>query len=107
MPALTASGRRCYTLAGVQRLVRDILDKAAGRTVPVRFAVTREASGDVAELGRQHYYDHGCTIVVSLGTAPDGQTFLVEMENNTGAQAPDNGHGPIPGSAYQPTLTRR
>jgi hypothetical protein len=108
MPVLSAGVGRCYTLTGAQRLVRDILDKAAGRTTPARFAVVRAPSDAQAMLGPQlrHYYDRGCTIVVGLGTTPDGQTFLVKLENNAAAQAPDNGNGPIPDSAYKPALTR-
>ncbi|MGH2865578.1 MAG: hypothetical protein ACRDJX_10080 [Solirubrobacteraceae bacterium] len=111
-PAIDASGNQCYTLAGAQQLVRDMLDKTAGRTVPVEFAVTKEepytttmggsGRGPTAH-GRQHYYDQGCTIVSSVGTAPDGQTFLVLLQNNAGPLIP-NGQPPR-ASAYQSNLT--
>ncbi len=92
-PTIDASGEQCYTLSGAQQLVRDMLDKAAGRTVPVKFAVTKEqpgstamdGDGSAATDGRQQQYNQGCTIVSGLGTASDGQTFLVLLQNNAGA----------------------
>jgi hypothetical protein len=111
-PTMDASGNQCYALSGAQQLVRDMLDKAAGRTVPVEFAVTKEApnttlmggSGRGAYAdGRQTYYDQGCTVVSGLGTASDGQTFLVTLQNNAGTLIPDN--APPPASAYQSDLT--
>jgi hypothetical protein len=108
-PMINASGDQCYTLAGAQQLVRNMLDKAAGHTVPVKFAVTKEppntnalggsGSGATAD-GRQTYYDRGCTIVASTGTASDGQTFMVLLENNTGAPADNTGTSADPGSAW-------
>jgi hypothetical protein len=112
VPAMDASGNQCYTLSGAQRLVRDMLDKTAGRLVPVEFAVTKEApnttlmggsgSGAYAH-GRQSYYDKGCTVLSGLGTASDGQTFLATLQNTAGTAIPDN--APPPASAYQSELT--
>ncbi len=116
-PIINASGDQCYTLAGAQQLVRDMLNKAAGRTVPVKFAVTREAAnttamGGLGGDGRQTYYDQGCTIVASLGTAPDGQTFMVLLQNSDGSPADNTGSSahPLspwgaPASAFQSDLT--
>ncbi len=120
-PTINASGDQCYTLAGAQQLVRDMLDKAAGHTVPVKFAVTKEApnttamgggSGGAYADGRQTYYNQGCTIVSGFGTASDGQTFLVLLENNTGAPADNTGTSAAnvspqgaPTSAFQSNLT--
>jgi len=103
-PAQTATGRRCYTLADAQQLVHHLLDTAAGRTVPVKFALTQEERGaQISDGGRQQYYNQGCTIVVDFGTASDGQTFLVLLQNKAGAPLYD---GAAPDSAYEPTLTR-
>lgn len=116
-PTINASGDQCYTLAGAQQLVHEMLDKAAGRPVPVKFAVTKEppnskamggsGGGPMAD-GRQTYYDQGCTIVSGLGTASDGQTFMVLLENNAGGPAynvnPPGPQGP-PNGAFQSHLT--
>jgi hypothetical protein len=112
VPTMNASGNQCYTLSGAQELVRDMLDQAAGRTVPIEFAVTKEApnttlmggsgSGPYAD-GRQTYYDEGCTVVSGFGTASDGQTFLVTLQNNAGTLIPEN--APPPASAYQSDIT--
>lgn len=107
-----ASGDQCYSISGAQQLVHDRLNEAAGHSVPVEFAVTRElpdttmmggsGGGDDGD-GRQHYYDQGCTVVTAFGTAPNGQTFRVDLENKAGRLEPNN--GPVPVSAYQPNLT--
>jgi hypothetical protein len=109
---MNASGNQCYTLSGAQQLVRDMLDKAAGRTVPVEFAVTKEApnitlmggsgSGTYAD-GRQNYYEQGCTVVSGFGTASDGQTFQILLQNK--AAQPDPNNAPPPASAYQLDLS--
>jgi hypothetical protein len=116
--ALDASGDQCYTLAGAQQLVSDMLDKAAGHTVPVKFAVTQEPAGSNAMGGsgngatgdgRQTYYNQGCTIVSGFGTASDGQTFLVLLWNSAGAPAGNtNPQGPLgpAASAFQSDLTK-
>ena len=111
-PISDASGNECYTLAGAQQLVRNMLDKATGRTVAVEFAVTKElpyttlmgggGNGAYAD-GRQHYYDQGCTVVTGLGTASDGHTFQVALENKAGPSDPNNLSPPA--SAYQPNLS--
>lgn len=101
--ALTATERRCYTLAGAQQLVRHLLDTTAGRTVPTKFAATRqEPGGQFSDGARQRYYDQGCTLFADLSIASDGQTFLALLENNTGAPLKDG--AAVPNSAYQPTL---
>jgi hypothetical protein len=118
MPTIDASGQQCYTLAGAQQLVHDMLDKAAGRTVPVEFAVTKEqtgttamdGSGSAATDGRQQQYDQGCTIVSGFGAASDGQTFQVMLQNNAGAPFTDGTpSNPSPQgattSAFQSDLT--
>ena len=88
---LTASGQQCYTLTTAQQLVHDTLNTAAGDTVPVKFAVAQEPPGSQTTDSRQHYYDQGCTIVAGFGTASDGQTFLVLLENKTGTPQPAEG----------------
>jgi hypothetical protein len=105
---INASGNQCYTLGGAQLLVRNMLDKAAGHTVPVKFALTKELPnttmyGGLGGDGRQQQYNQGCTVVIRLGTASDGQTFQVVLQNNTGPLDPNN--RPLPASAYQPDLT--
>lgn len=114
-PAVAASGERCYTLATAQQLVHNMLNTAAGHTVPVKFAVAREQSGPQALLGRQQYYDQGCTVISGIGTASDGQTFLVVLENKTGPAPPIEGSSNqglalepqgVPNSDFQPVLTQ-
>lgn len=111
-PTMNATGNQCYSLSGAEQLVRDMLATAAGRTVPVEFAVTKQApnttlmggSGTSATSdGRQTYYDQGCTVVAGVATAADGQTFLVQLENNTGTPSPN--YAPPAASTYQPNLT--
>ncbi len=113
-PTIDASGNQCYTLSGAQQLVHGMLDKAAGRTVPVEFAVTKEqpyatamgGSGRRATAdGRQVYYDQGCTIISSLGTASDGQTFLVKLQNNAGAPVDSQTPMGAATSTFQSDLT--
>jgi hypothetical protein len=92
-----------------------MLDNAAGHAVPVKFAVTKEQAGARAELGRQRYYDQGCTIVASFGTAADGRTFLVLLQNNAGPTPLDHGAADqvpvpnpqlVPNKAFQSLLTQ-
>lgn len=90
-PIINGSGDRCYTLAGAQQMVRSVLDKAAGRTVPVKFAVTREQAGAVVADGLgssrpQTRYDQGCTIVGGTGTAFDA--LWVQLLNKAGRPSP-------------------
>lgn len=112
----TVSGQRCYTLATAQQLVHNMLNAAAGHTVPVRFAVAQEPPNDQMSDTRQQYYDQGCTIIAGFGTASDGQTFLVLLENKAGKPQPAEGSTSsqrlapepqgLPDRDFQPRLTQ-
>jgi alpha-D-ribose 1-methylphosphonate 5-triphosphate synthase subunit PhnH len=100
-----ATGQRCYTLAAAQQLVHRLLNAAAGRAVPVNFALTQQERGaQFTDVERQRYYDQGCTVVVDVSTASDGQTFLVLLQNKAGTPLKDG--AAVPDSAYEPRLTR-
>jgi len=96
---IVASGRRCYTLASIQRYVRRALAAAHS---PIEFASTAEQAGTQAMLGRQRYYDEGCAIVVGVGTAADGRTIQVQLQDRS--SSPASASGNVPPSAYQPVL---
>jgi hypothetical protein len=92
-----------------------MLNAGAGHTVPARFAVAQEPPNDQMSDTRQQYYDQGCTIIASVGTASDGQTFLVVLENKAGSPQPAEGSSSrglapepqgIPNSDFQATLTQ-
>jgi hypothetical protein len=102
MRTLEASGKRCYTLASIQQMVRSVLDTAAHRLVPVKLASTQERPYTTAMLGRQRFYDQGCAIVVGFGTAIDGRTFLVQLADRY--SPPSSPSGDVPHSAYRPVL---
>jgi hypothetical protein len=74
-PAMDASGRRCYTVEGVQALARQRLADA-GR--PLSFTTgSRPAETDIAgERGDR--LDQGCAVIVGLSTTPEDR-ILVEI----------------------------
>jgi len=96
-----AAGGRCYTLASVQQEVHQVLNTAAGHSVPVRFASTQEPPRLTAMKGRQHFYNEGCAIIANFGTAPDG-ALLVQLEDRN--SPPASSSDTPPDSAYQPVL---
>jgi hypothetical protein len=88
---LQASGRRCYTTAGVHLLVADAL---ASARVQIRFAVTQEPKGGGWAYAQQAY-DRGCAIVVAITPAPYGRIADVWL-NSKGGPAEPFGGGPSP-----------
>jgi hypothetical protein len=90
-PLLRASGRRCYSLRGLEKMIAARLASAGGRGLAVRFAVSQEQRGTQAMFGRQHFYDEGCAITTSVGTAVDGRSFVAELQDRHAA--PSNGGG--------------
>jgi hypothetical protein len=80
------SGRRCFTVAGLQRYVRRVL---APTKAPIHFRVT--SMRDVAELSgrRGDRYTEGCAVFAAAGTAfPDGRVVVVVDLQQRDARAP-------------------
>jgi hypothetical protein len=92
-PVVRASGRRCYSLGGLERMVAARLAAAGGRGLAIRFTVSREQQGTQAMFGRQHFYDEGCVIAVSVGTAVDGRSFVVALQDRHAAPSKAVGLG--------------
>ena len=95
------TGARCYSLAGVQALVRDAVLATFGTRTPVRFAATAEPRGTTLGLDRQPRYAAGCAILVGYAPTPHGG-FQAQIWQQ-GWPAPDASNG-FPQSAYRRVL---
>jgi hypothetical protein len=92
---LQASGRRCYTTAEAQSLVRSAFAPAR---VQIRFALTQEPKGESWAYAQQAY-DRGCTIVGSITPAPYGRVADVWLNSKAGRAEPFGG-GPSAGQFH-------
>jgi hypothetical protein len=80
------SGRRCFTVAGLQRYVRRVLEPTKA---PIDFRVT--SMRGLAELSgrRGDRYAEGCAVFAAAGTAfPDGRVVVVVDLQQRDAPAP-------------------
>jgi hypothetical protein len=73
---MDASGERCFTVAGLERLVRDRLP-AAGRTLSFKTSARPEGTGIVGARGDR--LDEGCAIIVGFLPTPDDRGIVVEI----------------------------
>jgi hypothetical protein len=71
-----ASGERCYSIEGVERLVRDRLP-AGGRTLTFTLG-SRPDYVDI-EGGRGERLDEGCAVIASMGPTADDRGIEVEI----------------------------
>jgi len=73
---MDASGARCYTVDGIERLVRDRLP-AGGRTLTFTTGSRPEGTGIVGARGDR--LDEGCAIIVGFMPTPDDRGIVVEV----------------------------
>jgi hypothetical protein len=97
------TGARCYSLSGVQALVRGAVLASFGTRTPVMFAATAEPRGTTLGLDRQPRYAAGCAILVGYGPTPHGGFQAQIWQKGWPAPNPSNG---FPQSAYKPVLHR-
>ena len=73
---MDASGERCYSVDGIERLVRDRLP-AGGRTLSFTTSTRPAGTGIVGARGDR--LDEGCAIIVGFMPAPDDRGIVVEI----------------------------
>jgi hypothetical protein len=73
---MEASAERCYTVDGIERLVRDQLP-AGGRTL--RFTTGSRPAGTGIVGARGKRLDEGCAIIVGFMPTPDDRGIVVEI----------------------------
>jgi hypothetical protein len=73
---MDASGDRCYSVEGIERLVRDRLP-AGGREL--RFTTGSRPAGTGIVGARGDRLDEGCAIIVGLMPTPDDRGIVVEI----------------------------
>jgi hypothetical protein len=95
------TGARCYSLGGVQSLVRGAVLATFGARTAVTFAAAAEPRGTGLGLGRQSRYAAGCAILVGYGPTPQGG-FQAQIWQQ-GWPAPNASNG-FPQSAYRRLL---
>ncbi len=71
-----ATGERCYSVEGVERLVRDRLP-AGGRTL----TFTLDSRPDYVDImgGRGERLDEGCAVIAGMGPTADDRGIEVEI----------------------------
>jgi hypothetical protein len=73
---MDASGERCYTVDGIERLVRDRLP-AGGRALSFTTSSRPAGTGIVGARGDR--LDEGCAIIVGFMPTPDDRGIVVEI----------------------------
>jgi hypothetical protein len=96
------TGARCYSLSGIQALVRGAVLATFGARTPVTFAAAAapRATGALG-LGRQARYAAGCAILVGYGPTPHGGFQAQIWQQRWPAPNPSND---FPQSAYRRVL---
>lgn len=95
------TGASCYSLRGVQALVRGAVVATFGTRTPVTFAATAEPRGGALGLDRQPRYAAGCAILVGYAPTPSGGFEAQIWQKGWPAPKPSDG---FPQSAYKPVL---
>lgn len=100
---LAATGSHCYSLTGVESLVRRVVRSVAGPHVELLFAANAEPPNTDMGLGRQSRYEAGCATLVAADFAPSGALDVLIWQKGWPALRPG---ASVPQSAYRAVLRR-
>jgi hypothetical protein len=99
---LQATGARCYSLAGVQALVRSALGSTFGGPARALYAVRAEAAHTEMGFGRQPRYNAGCATLIGVSLVRPGIFDVLIWER--GWPPMGNTGDEVPQGAYRPSL---